>query len=223
MTDLPRTEQDSVLKDPSLLAILLGNLVSIVMALSFGWDMGQLLWVYWGQSVAIGVMNFWRMWTLKEFSTKNLKMNDEPVPETDAGKKQVATFFAFHYGFFHFGYAAFLWQEAPLAEFSQTDIVLIIAAFSAFAGSHRFSLLYNTGRDFKHKKPNIGTLMFYPYLRIIPMHLVIVFFGSLSEFETSAKMLLLFLGLKTLADVSMHIVEHRIFQKHPKEKLIIKN
>jgi hypothetical protein len=49
--------------------------------------------------------------------------------------------------------------------------------------------------------------MFYPYARIIPMHLTISF-GSLS-----GDALPLFLVLKTFADATMHIVEHNVLRK----------
>ena len=54
--------------------------------------------------------------------------------------------------------------------------------------------------------------MFYPYARIIPMHLTIVFgfnFGGA---------LILFLVLKTFADVIMHIVEHNVLRKGELQK-----
>jgi hypothetical protein len=56
--------------------------------------------------------------------------------------------------------------------------------------------------------PNIGTLMFVPYIRIIPMHLTIIL-GVMLEDGLG---LLLFGSLKTVADVAMHKVEHRMLQ-----------
>ena len=48
--------------------------------------------------------------------------------------------------------------------------------------------------------------MALPYARIIPMHLTLIF-GSLLAIQ-SARELVLFLSLKTLADLSMHMVKH---------------
>ena len=61
--------------------------------------------------------------------------------------------------------------------------------------------------DLRHTR-NIGTLMFIPYLRIIPMHLTIILGAVLG----SGGGLLLFGALKTVADVVMHKVEHRMLQ-----------
>lgn len=49
--------------------------------------------------------------------------------------------------------------------------------------------------------------MFYPYARIIPMHLTIIFGPA---FNLS---LPLFLLLKTIADVIMHSVEYNVLRK----------
>ena len=48
--------------------------------------------------------------------------------------------------------------------------------------------------------------MFTPYLRIVPMHLTIIFGGLMAHTNAG---LLLFGVLKTVADVAMHAVEHR--------------
>ena len=48
--------------------------------------------------------------------------------------------------------------------------------------------------------------MFFPYIRIIPMHLMIV--AGVSVFGGSTGALIIFLLLKTAADAAMHFVEH---------------
>ena len=94
---------------------------------------------------------------------------------------------------------------------AETDIgsglpwVGIAVCVLAFYLNHLFSYRYNRERE-RERIPNIGSIMFFPYLRIIPMHLMIVagsrFMGS------STLALLIFLLLKTAADVAMHVVEH---------------
>lgn len=52
--------------------------------------------------------------------------------------------------------------------------------------------------------------MFFPYARIIPMHLTIIFGGMFLYLGIgSVFVLVLFLGLKAVADLIMHIIEHR--------------
>ena len=79
---------------------------------------------------------------------------------------------------------------------------------AAFAVNHLFSLRYNIEVD-RAGHPNIGTLMFTPYLRILPMHLLIVVGLHLG---TGLAGMLLFVLLKTAADAAMHLVEHARFK-----------
>ena len=85
------------------------------------------------------------------------------------------------------------------------DLKYVVPTALLFLGNHVFSYFYNKPRDTGRQK--IGTLMFYPYARIIPMHLTLI----LGVFLDGG--LLLFLLLKTLADVIMHVVEHRVLLK----------
>lgn len=71
----------------------------------------------------------------------------------------------------------------------------------AFYLNHRFSCHYNRERE-RERIPNIGNIMFFPYMRIVPMHLMIVV-GS-SFMGNNAVALLGFLLLKTAADVIEH-------------------
>lgn len=206
------------LRDPSLWAIILGNFFSIAMAFFQEWPLYQTLWVYWSQSVIIGIINFYRIINLEKFTTKGLTINDKAVPETTAGKIQIASFFALHYGFFHFIYALFLWTELPLINIPTKDIIFTALCICGFIGSHSYSFRYNANLDFKDKSPHLGTLMFYPYMRIIPMHLIIIFGASMGQAA-----LIVFMILKTVADAGMHVVEHRLFQKQDTPPLHMKD
>jgi cation transport ATPase len=197
--------------DSSLLVLFASNILSIIMAVVQNWDMSEILWVYWGQSVIIGVVNFFRIWQLKEFSTDNFKMNGRRPKATTSTKRQSAIFFLFHYGFFHFVYAIFLWTESPLNAFTHFELFTLMALVFGFIGCHGYSYRHNLQADFKHKKPNIGTLMFYPYCRIIPMHIIIIVGPMIAS--QSALLILFFMGMKTLADAAMHMIEHHMFRK----------
>jgi len=76
-----------------------------------------------------------------------------------------------------------------------------------------FSFFYNRKWEGK-QKPNIGKMMFFPYARIIPMHIIILFGGILSGGKMT---LVLFMLLKTFADVIMHVVEKKGFGDKPGE------
>jgi hypothetical protein len=206
--DTESTSVESLLLDPSLLSVVLSNVLSIVLALVFDWDLNEILWVYWGQSVVIGVTNFIRMMRLKEFTTRGLKSGGRAVPETQKAKRETAFFFLIHYGFFHLVYAVFLSQRMPLNLLSQQDATFLLIAIGGFAFTHGYSLIHNAGDDFRHKKPNLGTLLFYPYMRVMPMHLTI-----LAGAATGGGAVTAFMILKTIADAGMHMVEHALFRR----------
>ena len=189
--------------DRSVTALLLSNLLTIILAMFQQWDVHVLMWIYCGQSIVIGYFNVHRILDLKEFSTKNFRMNDRPVDPTPATQRKVAGFFALHYGFFHFAYMVFLATETGvMGPFPLFSVVVCILAFYI---NHRFSYRYNRPRE-QDRVPNIGSIMFFPYVRIIPMHLMIV---SGSQFMGDSRLaLLVFLLLKTAADVAMHVIEH---------------
>jgi Family of unknown function (DUF6498) len=198
----------SPLADRSLHGILLGNLVTLAAGIANGWSAAPLLWIFWGQSVVIGIANVVRMMRLEQFSTEGFRSGGRRVPETKAAKIQTAVFFAFHYGFFHLVYFVFLAQGVVGGKLGPNDWLGVGVSVLAFTLAHGYSLWWNEARDFKDKKPNLGTLMFYPYLRILPMHLTIII-GS----TATSLALPLFIGLKTLSDCGMHLVEHAIFRR----------
>jgi len=205
---LPRAGEPApaVHSDGSVWSLIATNGFALAIALHQGWSPASLMILYWAQSVAIGAANVFRILALDRFSTENFRMNNRPVDPTPSTKRQVATFFAVHYGFFHAGYLVFLLAEAHgerLIDF------WFWACAAAFALNHFWSYHYNRDLD-RQGTPNIGTLMFTPYLRIIPMHITIIAGGLLAPGATG---LLLFGALKTVADVAMHAVEHAQLKK----------
>lgn len=213
--DLPKVRPDSPgdiaspspFWDHSVAAMLFANGVTLAGAVFEHWSATPIMWVYWGQSVAIGVTNVIRISSLKEFSTEGFTSNGEQVAENEAGKLSTAGFFAVHFGMFHLVYAIFLssGRFGPMPP--GIGPLTILANVGLFAGAHLVSLLRMHGNDLRAKRPNLGTLMFYPYLRIIPMHLGIIF-GSMLPIGA----LPLFIVLKTGSDLGMHAFERRVFK-----------
>ncbi len=221
--------------DKSTKLLVVSNIITIIFALSEGWNINNVLWIYWFQSVIIGYFNYKRILKLENFTTENLKMNNQPVSPTEKSKKQIASFFLVHYGFFHFGYFMFLIGDFNFL-FIQSNYFFItifsfIASIITFYFNHKTSFELNYHEDLKGKT-NIGTLMFMPYIRIIPMHLIIVLAGGIVTGNSglvtiySSMVMLFFLSLKTIADVFMHKVEHNYLRKNVNENsldMVIKN
>lgn len=187
--------------DPSVISLLISNIVVIILAIVQKWDVSTVLWVYWMQSLIIGLFQFLRILSLKKFSTENFTINNKPVLPSIQTKTFTAFFFAFHYGFFHFIYAIFfynLFTKSPL------DFNYLLSGGLIFFLNHFFSFYHNKIAD-EAKTQNIGQLMFSPYIRIIPMHLIIIFGAILGQ-----SALIIFLLLKAIADLIMHIIKHQV-------------
>ena len=215
--------------DRALKGILLSNAVTLALAVWQQWTLLQLMWPFWMQSVIIGYYARQRMLKLRAFSTEGLTMNDRPVPPTPASQRQVANFFALHFGGFHLAYLVFLVIFSTTAdaggfvdvtnetsgEVSQVfvghthplDVLAWLALAVSFLFSHRASHREHVAADLGGC-PNLGTLMFMPYARVIPMHLTIIFGTQIGDGAVW-----LFVLLKTGADVVMHKVEHHVLQR----------
>ncbi len=201
--------------DRSAWMLFLSNCFVIVLAVVQQWYIGELLWVYWLQNIIIGFFNWRRISNLKEFSTKGFKINGKPALPTKKTKKSTARFFLIHYSIFHLAYLVFLLFVTPALE--QRFLLHGAIGLAIFLFNHTFSYHYNKERD-AAGCPDIGNMMFFPYLRIIPMHLIIfigAYFGGDSMIT-----LFFFLMLKTAVDLLMHILGHRLMQSSPKEDIV---
>jgi hypothetical protein len=196
----------SIIGDLSLWGLFLSNVIAIVMALVEGWSLGIIMWVYWCQSVIIGIWWFFKLLTLKEFSTKDFKINDMSVPPTQETKIKTSFFFLVHYGVFHTVYSVFLFNMVKTDRIK--PILLLALVFFIYQA---FSFFYNRKWD-TAEKPNIGKLFLFPYARILPMHLTLILGGILSGGVFESRLTLaIFMILKSMADVVMHIFERTGF------------
>lgn len=184
------------------------NAVVVVIALWQRWPIGLLLWPYWLQSVIIGVFSYRRMMGLTRFSTDRFRVNGRQSEPTEETKRSTANFFAVHYGFFHLGYGVYLLKNPlPPQEWLWVGIAAVTFAVNHWQSFARFREADRQGC------PNIGTLMFLPYLRVVPMHLMIIIGVG---FLGGGGLSVLFFGvLKTVADCAMHVAEHRMLARRP--------
>jgi ribosomal protein L37AE/L43A len=197
----------------SIRALLAANLVAAAIALASGARLHEMMLVYWTQSVIIGLTHFVRIASLRDFSTEGFRMNDRVIEPLSENKWRVAVFFLLHYGFFHFGYLMMFWIGEPRGPALQGPLFGATVALCAlvFAANHIYSLLHNIEAD-RAGRPNIGTMMMMPYVRIVPMHLTIIAGGLLF---VGLKATLLFIALKIAADLLMHLFEHSLLQAGP--------
>lgn len=191
---------------PSALSLVLAKLATLATALLLEWDPGWLLWPYWIQSMIVGVYVYRRMMSLVVFSTEGLTSNNRPVPETAQGKCSTARFFVLHYGAFHLGYVVFLLSSH--AAVVPLEIFVLASRGLSFAFSQHQTYRVQHAADLRGR-PNLGTLMFLPYVRVLPMHLGIILGSALGD---GAMTLVFFVVLKTLADLALDYADCRMAQ-----------
>jgi hypothetical protein len=109
---------------------------------------------------------------------------------------------------FHFVYAIFV-----LFWYADSDSFLSPGPILFGTAGIVLNTIFSTISDIRADKERGGlpTLaMFIPYLRIIPMHLMIMF-GN--DDPQSRRTFLLFMGLKIFFDVIMHVVVNRTWSR----------
>ncbi len=163
-----------------------------------------LLLIYWFQSVMIGFFTFVNLLTTPA-SQKTGTIQFEGSGDKKMSSGCSATFFAFHYGTFHLVYFVFLVvrNDGPV-DFMLLKVSIFIIMLAELMEFIRKKQVAKT------QPMNEGFIFFLPYLRIIPMHLMILgaAFGKFSDIT-------LFLVLKTIADVVMHLVTNRMYFRTP--------
>ncbi len=191
-----------IFTNPSFLFLLFGNIYCIWYYENNPGAFVTVVWIYWFQSITIGLFNFIDLLTIKNYDDSNFKLNNKPVSSDNKGC--VAFFFLIHYGFFHIGYAIFLLIKLDVRAVNSMVLLIGIATFflESILNFRRQKQIEST------IKLNIGIMFFLPYLRIIPMHLMILLPAFLGW-----KPSLLFLVLKMGADILSFLLYQKIYNK----------
>lgn len=180
-----------ILRDPAMWSLIVLNLFFIYEFKDDPRQYTSIIWLYWCQSMLIGVFNFLDMITLKNVDVSGMNISGKPATSKQA-KGCMPIFFLFHYGMFHVGYFVFL-----LVDFKLTDTNFTYLKW-ALGGVLLQQVIHFTQNKIKYSNVprKITTIFFIPYLRIVPMHLTILLPKFLGW--TPA---LIFLILKTVFDV----------------------
>ncbi len=190
--------------DLSTWYLLATNMITIAVALHQHWRYSELLWIYWCQSLVIGVFAGCRAGLLHRFTTRGLDANGNYAHPTQSTKVSTVIFFAFIYGIAHLIYLVFLLGMA--ADLSRADVPGMLACVGLFAANHFFSFLQKHRQDVT-QIPSIDGILGFAFLRILPMHLTLIIGGQFRN--RAVGFLVCFLVLKTLLDVLMHRAERR--------------
>ncbi len=195
--------------DRSLYALVAVNCLPILGLVFFNWQAIDIMLVYWTESAVIGFYNI-----LKMFKTDRL-VSLGMVP-----------FFLVHYGMFMSGHLSFILimfggigqvRNANLTGYlaGSQSVIWFLLSFISFFISHGISYYENFLGKQEYQKLRITDIMFQPYVRIIVMHLTILFGGFISlALNNSSLVIFVFVLLKIWLDVGAHNKVHTL-KKQP--------
>lgn len=207
-------------------ALLTANLLPLAGVAFWGWDGGQLFFLFWLENVIIGFINV-------------LRMTVYCIAERAYAGVILIAFFIFHYGMFTAVHGVFTMmfvsgrvgkggempapdvgpspEEVLLQTFSDTGIMIGAAALFA---SHFISFIINFFLRGEIKTVTVEQLMFAPYGRVIILHLSLLagFFILLATGEAVGGLVLLII-FKIFLDLAAHRRERARLGKAMPDKL----
>jgi hypothetical protein len=191
-------------RDPSAWSLLLSNLVTIVYFTTGRVQVGEVFFIYWGQGIIITILTI--VWVLfdRNYSTDEL-FNHPPSPTFSTKVNGVLTasiFFGLFYSFYGWALFSMSGISSFSAIFNATKIPLLF-----FLVNHIFSFVYNRANSGSSEKVKVTEVLFEPFNRVLPMHLIIMF-GNFFNFFGALSAGVLFLGLKTGTDLVLHGMKH---------------
>ena len=191
------------LYDPSFWILLIANGFCIYYYQQHPDGFPTIVWIYWIQSVLIGLFNFLDLLTVKHPDPASMTINDKPMDGSLQSKGCISFFFLFHYQVFHLVYAIFILVQVGI----KIDFNFILITVAILLIELTISFIRNKRLQQK-MMISYGQLFFLPYLRIVPMHLMILAPAFLGWQASTT-----FLVLKMIADMGMYLLSMKLYTK----------
>jgi hypothetical protein len=202
---------------PSVVVLVVANLVPLVGVMAWGWTVFPLLLLFWIENLILGAFNVVKM------------LAAAPSPPLGwVVKLLLVPFFAFHYGMFCLVHGVlviglFGGGFRAGAPFPEAGAVLELVraerlgwAVVALAVSHAVSLAVNYFGAREYRQADLKVLMSQPYGRVAVVHLALLLGGFLMlALRSPAAGLVLLVLMKTGLDVRAHLRERRRFAAAP--------
>lgn len=194
-------------RNGSILVLAAANIYVAFPAAGNEWPLAELMWVYWAQSVIIGLVHVLNILAVGDYEVGDFKIFGQPVGKTVGARVNLGFMFLLHYGFMHFAYLFIL---ASHFRVKPTEFDGFLSSSALFAAAHLFSFIRQR-RALASARPTLTMLFFFPYIRVIPMHFTILLgFGAAGIFfgrEVALPATILFILLKTAVDLAMQRLE----------------
>jgi hypothetical protein len=195
-----RLKQRSYFTDPAFLAIIAMNVYLVITYYRDPNSIHAIILFFWIQNVLIGLFHFLDMLTVQ-----HTREGSFPIGNSGKNAKGCsALFFLVHYSAFQVGYLIFVVMHIDM---KQVNWHYVYISFWLLLAGMFMQFIINKRRE-EGIEMNITSMIFLPYLRIIPMHLMI-FVPALLHLSSY----LVFLLLKAGCDAGMYIISNRMINK----------
>jgi hypothetical protein len=196
---------------PSIILLVLANMLPVVGVLWWGWSVFSVMLLYWLENIIVGLLNIPRIL----FASGGEDNSAQPMVK----RLFTAVFFSVHYGLFTFVHGAFVFSMFAEGQYEEPTPALVWQLVSeqhlywavlALSVSHLASLVLNYLLAGEYRQVTVKEMMRKPYGRIVVLHLGIIFGGILLDILSAPLVgLIVLLLIKTIFDVRSHIMEHR--------------
>ncbi len=209
----------------SLIILILVNLLPIFGVIYAGWDVFEIVALYWFENVVIGLVNVLKIITCCPGSHRSAGTAIE------ISKLFKIPFFTIHYGGFCFVHGIFVFgllgpknKEGGHGDpfenmghwFSSFVNTYVIWFVLAIVASHIFSFFKNYIGENEYTRSTPDKLMNAPYGRVVVLHLAIIGGGFIvQELGSSVGMLILLIIGKIIIDAKLHLRSHQKLKKKP--------
>jgi hypothetical protein len=199
----------------ALVSLIAANVLPILVAILFGWDISDVVLFYWLENIIIGLWVIPRILFAQAEDTGTVGVNQ--------AKFFLVPFFCFHYFFFCFVHGVFITvftsgfsggppMHSPGELLRASLGGLSTAGMLALAGlviSHGISFFRNYIGHGEYRQAHPMGEMFRPYPRVVILHVCIIFggFAVMMLGSPMALVVLLMIG-KTILDATLHTASH---------------
>ena len=202
----------------AVLALVAANAVPLVGVVAFGWSLHTLLVLYWLENGVVGAL----------YVPRILLAGADPPPdagprwwvgETLGASAGVAAFFTMHYGIFWVVHGVFVLLFPVFVSIGGVgggealafaDPEAVGAGAIGLVASHGVSFVRNYLGAEEYRTTDPEAQMWEPYGRVVALHVTIVVGAVVAAaLGTPTVALVVFVLLKTGADLAAHLREHR--------------
>jgi len=195
---------------PSVIILILANLLPVLGVLLLDWKIFPILFLYWIENVIVGFFNVLKM-ALASPANGNSK----------AAKISIIPFFCIHYGLFTFVHGIFVIlifggaENGNMGNLNFPTVISSVMNFGILFGimtlfiSHGLSFGINYIGNGEYKEAKLNSLMSQPYSRVVVLHLIIIFGGFLITLLGSPEAgLVVLIVVKMWIDILAHLRQH---------------